>query len=133
MLDEDLRDEIADGDGWSTPITLLSTVVAPAFVAGKLDLSLVPNLREALASVTRNLCGHPVTDKVLREICPSLPAPERGFWDGSTLGLAIRPKGGVRGAQAGGDTECTLVDLEAVFVRWTPMARVTASLTGKRP
>jgi hypothetical protein len=99
-------------------ITLLSTVVAPSFTAGTLELKPVDDLADALNSVSRNLCGHPITDSVLRSICPNLPAQEKGFWDGSTIGLAVRPKGGVRGAQANGDVSVTLEDLEAVFVVW---------------
>ncbi len=103
-------------------ITLLSTVVAPAFAAGTLSLEPVApvHLPGYLRQVDHNFCGHPVTDRVLRDICPSLPVPERAFWDGSTLGLAIRPKGGVRGAVSNGDTQVTLSDLEAVLVTWTP-------------
>jgi hypothetical protein len=144
MADEDIRDEVppnaacickrrdqgpaTDPEGLQCKmpqVTLLSTVVAPAFVAGELTLVPVPPeaLPEALALVGRNLCGHPVTDGVLRDAYPNLPAPERAFWDGTTLGLAVRPKSGVRGAQASGDTEVGLSDLEAVFVCWTPMKK----------
>ncbi len=103
-------------------ITLLSTVVAPAFVAGTLSLEPVApaDLAGRLVEVDRNLCGHPVTDRVLREVYPRLPAAERAFWDGSTPGLAVRPRGGVRGAQANGDTQVSLADLEAGLVTWTP-------------
>jgi hypothetical protein len=104
-------------------ITLLSTVVAPSFTDGTLILIPVKEreeLKKALGNVGKNFCGHPVTDRVLRELCPTLPTPEKGFWDGTTTGLAIRPKGGVRGAQASGDTIVTLADLEAVLVIWEP-------------
>lgn len=99
---------------------LLSTVVAPVFAAGDLHLTPVAITPDLLARVRRNLCGHPVTDGVLRSIYPSLPAPERAFWDGTGVGLAVRPRGGVRGAQASGDTQVTLNDLEAVLVEWRP-------------
>ena len=56
----------------------------------------------------------------IRDRCPTLPEAERGFWDGSTVGLAVRPKGGVRGAGQTGDTLVTLGDLEAVLVEWKP-------------
>ena len=58
-------------------ITLLSTVVAPAFSAGALVLTPVyaDQLPGVVRGVTRNLCGHPVTVGVLRELCPTLPAP----------------------------------------------------------
>ncbi|WP_447859635.1 hypothetical protein [Nitrospira calida] len=103
-------------------LTLLSTVVAPAFVAGRLELQPVSHdaLPTLLGRVTRNLCGHPVTDKVLRDLCPSLPPQEKAFWTGQGVGLAIRPKGGVRGAGAQGDVQVTLEDLEAVLVTWHP-------------
>lgn len=105
-------------------ITLLSTVVAPAFVAGRLELKPVnrDELPALLGRVTRNLCGHPVTDKVLRDVHPSLPAPEKAFWAGEGIGLAVRPKGGVRGAGQQGDVQVSLADLEAVLVTWRPSA-----------
>lgn len=103
-----------------TKMTLLSTVVAPAFAAGTLTLRPVSaeELPGLLAGVTRNLCGHPVTDGVLRGLCPALPTPERAFWTGDSLGLAVRPRGGVRAATQTGDTLVTLADLEAVVVQW---------------
>lgn len=101
-------------------LTLVSTVVAPSFSAGRLELTPVSpdDLPAYLSNVTRNLCGHPVTDKVLRELCPSLPVPERAFWAGDGHALAVRPKGGVRAARAEGDTEVKLEDLEAVLFQW---------------
>lgn len=102
-------------------LTLLSTVVAPHFGSGTLRLIAVPTaeLPQLLEGVTRNLCGHPVTDALLRAACPVLPPQERAFWDGSTTGLAVRPRGGVRGAQAAGDTAVAgLQLLEAVLVLW---------------
>jgi hypothetical protein len=101
-------------------VTLLSTVVAPAFAAGRLELSPVEDLADALRSVTRNLCGHPLTDAALRSVCPDLPAPQKAYWTGAPLGLAVRPKGGVRAAHTTGDTAVTLDDLEAVWVAWIP-------------
>lgn len=104
--------------------TLLSTVVAPTFgVRGRLEITPIDGeeLRVALHCVTRNLCGHPTTDGVLRTICHSLPLPERGFWDGQGQGLAVRPRGGVRAAAATGDTQVTIADLEAVVVFWNPI------------
>lgn len=104
-------------------LTLLSTVVAPAFTAGSLDLSPRDgqDLVDLLSQVDRNLCGHPATNAMLRAVCPTLPAPERAFWDGSSIGLAVRPKGGVRGTAAAGDTQVSsLSDLEAVLVKWRP-------------
>ena len=73
-----------------------------------------------LHQVDRNLCGHPVTNSILRAICPTLPESKREFWDGSTTGLAVRPKGGVRNAGQEGDTRITLDDLEAALVSWIP-------------
>ena len=104
----------------ATELTLLSTVVAPSFTSARLVLTPVSteHLPELLANVTRNLCGHPATDAVLRELCPTLPVSERAFWDGRTLGLAVRPRGGVRGADQNGDVTVTLNDLEAVVVEW---------------
>ena len=105
-------------------ITLLSTVVAPSFEDGRLTITSL--LREdtiiaALAAVTRNLNGHPLTDAALRAVCPSLPAPERAFWDGSTLALAVRPKGGVRAAASNGDTAVTIDDLEFAYVTYAKL------------
>jgi len=105
-------------------ITLLSTVVAPEFAAGSLVVEPVDVKNELsilLRQVNRNLCGHPVTNQVLRGICPTLPESKREFWDGSTEGLAVRPKGGVRNAAQEGDTRVCLEDLEAALVRWVPV------------
>ena len=99
---------------------LLSTVVAPSFVSGSISLVRVDITPELLAQVTRNLCGHPVTIGVLKDIYPGLPNQEKAFWNGEGEALAIRPKGGVRGASATGDTQVTLDDLEAVLVYWHP-------------
>ena len=101
-------------------ITLVSTVVAPKFGNGRLELTEVDHeyLLVLLPRVTRNLCGHPVTDGVLRAVCPTLPIQERAFWAGDGFALAVRPRGGVRGARQEGDTEVTLDDLEAVLYRW---------------
>jgi len=86
-------------------LTLLSTVVAPKFSGGMLALTPVKITADLLSQVSRNLCGHP---------------QKKAFWDGSTRGLAIRPKGGVRASTQDGDTIVTLDDLEAVLVDWTP-------------
>lgn len=109
-------------------LTLLSTVVAPAFVAGRLELRPLgaDALCVKLQEVTRNLCGHPVTNEVLRRLAPDLPEAERGFWDGSGLAIAVRPRGGVRASTTEGDTAVTLADLEACFVRWVPAAAAPA-------
>lgn len=103
-------------------ITLLSTVVAPEFAAGLLSVSPVDpeTLKELLPHIDRNLCGHPATIRVLKDLCPSLPESERAFWDGSTTGLAVRPRGGVRNAAQAGNTQVTLDDLEAALVYWMP-------------
>ncbi|RLC17907.1 MAG: hypothetical protein DRI57_09165 [Deltaproteobacteria bacterium] len=101
-------------------LTLLSTVVAPKFSGGMLALTPVKITADLLSQVSRNLCGHPVTSEVLQKIFPALPEQKKAFWDGSTRGLAIRPKGGVRASTQDGDTKVTLDDLEAVLVDWTP-------------
>lgn len=62
--------------------------------------------------------GHAATVDVLREIAPSLPEARRGFWDGTGRALAVRPRGGVRGASATGDTAVTVDDLEAAIFWW---------------
>jgi len=102
-------------------LTLLSTVVAPVFSDGELIITSVRITSELLIQVERNLCGHPATNEILRAICPELPPQEKAFWDGSTTGLAIRPKGGVRGAAQTGDIQVGLDDLEAVIVYWRPL------------
>lgn len=101
-------------------ITLVSTVVAPRFETGQLNIEAVDReyLLALLPKVDRNLCGHPVTDAVLRAECSTLPEPERAFWGGEGFALAVRPRGGVRAARQEGDTEVTLDDLEAVLFRW---------------
>jgi len=98
--------------------TLISTVVAPTFESGTLLVTKIDNnLQWFLENVTINLHGHAATVAVLKELVPTLPDAHRGFWDGTTQAIAVRPKGGVRGA-AGGDTQVTLQDLEAVVVTW---------------
>ena len=101
-------------------ITLLSTVVAPTFQSGELSIIAVgkEELPDLLGRVNRNLCGHPITNKVLREVCPTLPENKREFWDGHSLALAARPKGGVRKSSEDGDTQVTLDDLEFALVEY---------------
>lgn len=100
-------------------VTLLSTAVVPHFEAGLLRVEpLDPqHLPTVLRRVTRNLCGHPATIAMLRELCPTLPEPERGVWDGTGIAVAVRPRGGVRG---GGDVQVTIADLEVAVVKWIP-------------
>ena len=50
------------------------------------------------------------TVEVLRTLCPTLPEAKRGFWDGTGTALAVRPRGGVRGASATGDTAVLLLE-----------------------
>lgn len=64
--------------------------------------------------------GHAATVEVLCTLCSTLPEAKRGFWDGTGTALAVRPRGGVRGASATGDTAVTLDDLEAVLITWRP-------------
>lgn len=101
-------------------LVLLSTVVAPSFNGGMLDITPVEITADLLGKITRNLCGHPLTTEVLTNICPSLPKSEKAFWNGEPRGLAIRPRGGVRASAQEGDTKVSLNDLEAVFVDWYP-------------
>lgn len=95
--------------------TLLSTVVAPSFTNGTLTVTPVELTTELLAQVERNLCGHPITTELLKSLFPYLPEAEKAFWDGSTLGLSVRPRGGVRG---GGDVEISWDSLECAVVTW---------------
>jgi hypothetical protein len=105
----------------NSSITLVSTVVAPTFARGVISIDkTVTDLTVILPHVTRNLCGHPLTNEVLKSIHTDLPAPEKGFWDGKGIALAVRPKGGVRGAAQTGDTKVGMVDLEAVLFTWHP-------------
>lgn len=94
--------------------TLCSTVVVPSFCSQTLRVeALTPEqFRELLSGVTRNLCGHPVTNAVLCAECPTLPGFEKAFWNGEGVALAARPRGGVRGASQSGDTQVTFSDLE---------------------
>lgn len=103
-------------------LTLVSTVVAPAFVDGTLTVRQIDEfeLFGLLKQVTDNLHGHAATVAVLRELHQGLPEARRGFWDGATWALAVRPRGGVRGAGATGDTAVTLTDLEYVLIKWQP-------------
>ena len=107
-------------------IYLLSTVVAPAFVSGKLLLTsiskeeLIVYLKEVRPG--NNLCGHPTTNNVLKKTVPDLPEPVRGFWNGNGLGIAVRPKNGVRGAASHGDTTIrSFSDLEWVMIKFQPL------------
>lgn len=102
-------------------ITLISTIVSPSFDDGILVWKRVSitELPAMLARVTENLNGHAATVNVLRDLCPSLPEAKRGFWDGSTLALGVRPAGGVRGAGATGDTPVTLDTIEVALIKYT--------------
>lgn len=97
-----------------TNIYLLSTVVAPSFRDAVLEITELTqeNFLLLLAQVNVNLCGHPVTNQVLRDACPTLPEPKKEFWSGDAIAIAARPRGGVRGASANGDTVVTLADME---------------------
>ncbi len=104
-------------------IYLLSTVVAPAFISGELILTSISKeeLVEYLKEVKpgNNLCGHPVTNNLLRNIVPSLPEPVPGFWHGNGIGIAVRPKNGVRGAAVRGDTAINNIsDMEWIKIRF---------------
>lgn len=100
--------------------TLLSTVVAPDFGGGIIEIKKLTKQQflDLLPLVDRNLCGHPVTNAVLRAECPTLPDPEKAFWDGTGQALAARPMGGVRGASIQGDTQVTLDGLEFCLIRY---------------
>jgi len=102
-------------------ITLTSTIVVPAFANGRLHVMRVDGadvLASLLDKVAVNLHGHPATVEVLRSLCADLPEAKRGFWDGTGRALAVRPRGGVRGAGAMGDTTVTVEDLEAAIFWW---------------
>jgi len=103
------------------PITLVSTAVVPAFAHGQLTVVPVELNADMLSQVGRNLHGHAATVACLRDLAPDLPQAERGFWDGTGLALAVRPRGGVRGAGQAGDTPVGLADLEAVMISWRPV------------
>ena len=102
-----------------TEFTLVSTIVAPAFTDCTISVKALTAeaFADLLPHVTKNMCGHPLTIAALTEAFPNLPPQERGFWDGRGVALAARPKGGVRGAVASGDTAVSLADLE--FVEFT--------------
>lgn len=102
-------------------IYLLSTVVAPTFKSGLLKMETIS--QEELINCLRaikpgnNLCGHPVTSNLLKQLAPGLPEPVRGFWSGNGMGLAVRPRNGIRAAASNGDTQLTdLSELEWVSV-----------------
>lgn len=104
-------------------IFLLSTVVAPAFVSGSLILihlskeELVGYLKEVKPG--NNFCGHPATNNFLKKIIGELPEPTRGFWNGDGIGIAVRPKNGVRGAAAQGDTTINnFSDMEWIMIKF---------------
>lgn len=101
------------------PTVLLSTVLAPKFIRATIVLTPVEITPELLASIEVSFAGHPATDSVLRAMRPDLPVSVRGqFWDGNGVGLAVRPKTGVRNAGQTGDTAVALQDLEAVIMQW---------------
>jgi len=93
---------------------LLSTVVAPSFDDAVLEIKKLTQQEfvSRLPSVTTNLCGHPATVAVLKQVCPTLPEPKKAFWQGDGIGLCARPRGGIRGASTGGDAQVSLDDLE---------------------
>jgi hypothetical protein len=99
---------------------LLSTIVAPSFESAVIDVIALSKeeFLELLQQVTDNLCGHPVTNAMLRAEHPSLPEPEKRFWRGDGVAIAARPRGGVRGASVTGDTQVTLDDMEFARVVW---------------
>ena len=102
-------------------ITLTSTIVVPAFADGRLHVMRVDGpdvLASLLDKVATNLHGHLATVDVLRSLCADLPEARRGFWDGTGRALAVRPRGGVRGASAAGDTAVTVEDPEAAIFWW---------------
>lgn len=102
------------------PTVLLSTVLAPKFIRATIVITPVEITPELLASIEVSFAGHP-TDSVLRAMRPDLPIAVRGqFWDGNGVGLAVRPKTGVRNAAQTGDTTVALQDLEAVIMQWFP-------------
>jgi hypothetical protein len=93
---------------------LLSTVVAPSFASAMITVTDLTRdeFLSHLAQVDVNLCGHPVTNQVLREVCRTLPEPCKEFWQGDGIAIAARPRGGVRGARVNGDAQVSLDDLE---------------------
>jgi len=101
---------------------LLSTVVAPSFRSATLRIEELTceQFAELLAQVNTNLCGHPATNAVLRQIRPDLPEPVKAFWQGDGVAIAARPRGGVRGASVVGDTPVSLDDLELCKITYHP-------------
>lgn len=104
-------------------IFLLSTVVAPAFVSSTLVLT--PLCKEELIGYLtkvepgNNLCGHPATNSFLKKYVTGLPDPVRGFWNGEGVGIAVRPRKGIRGAASKGDTEINaFADLEWILIEF---------------
>jgi len=76
-----------------------------------------------------NYCGHPATTDLLRESGLQIPPqklvyeadgvtpklnnfgkPQGAFWNGEGTAIAARPKAGVRGAAANGDTQVSSLD-----------------------
>ncbi len=115
-------------------IFLLSTVVAPAFVSGRLILTSISKqeLVRYLKAVRPgfNLCGHPTTNNLLKKMIPGLPEPNRGFWNGDGIGIAVRPKNGVRGAATRGDTFInTISDMEWVMIKFQPKKSEVSSFS----
>jgi hypothetical protein len=103
-------------------IYLLSTVVAPSFKSATIKVTELTRdeFLLALAGVNVNLCGHPATIQVLRQHFPTLPEPQKAFWQGDGIALAARPKGGVRGASVAGDTPVTIDELEFCKIEYIP-------------
>lgn len=81
-----------------TGLVLTSTVSVPQFGNYNITLyiPLIP-LDELLTHVRVNYCGHHKTYQLLQNLYQHLPAPQgSGFWDGIGVGLAVRPRKGVR-------------------------------------
>jgi len=83
-----------------------------------------------------NFCGHPITTVKIREAGVTIPdqlmqldkdgevkinnftkKPQGAFWDGHGVAVAARPKAGVRGSAAAGDTNVSSLD-ELEFMRF---------------
>lgn len=112
----------------NSEIYLLSTVVAPIFITSQLNIGELSQeeLIVCLKSVKpgHNLCGHPVTSNLLKKLVPGLPDPVREFWKGDGIGIAVRPKNGVRASSTTGDTLLNgLSELEWVSVTFRKFDR----------
>ena len=121
-------------------INLTSTAVIPNWNKQG-SLICTPLTSEKFSEIIKNsdkiynFCGHPSTTELLKKSGLSIPdqllqyvdgkvklhpkfkTPMGAFWDGIGIGIAARPRGGIRSAATNGDTELSSLD-QLEFLRF---------------